>query len=105
MSKAMPELSEYQYGFHDKDISIVKFKKGLSRKVVEEISTMKNEPGWMTDFRLRSLDIFNSKPMPTWGGDLSDLNFDEITYYVKPSEGQGKHGMMFLRRSKIHLIA
>lgn len=90
MSKAMPELSEYQYGFHDKDISIVKFKKGLSRKVVEEISTMKNEPGWMTDFRLRSLDIFNSKPMPTWGGDLSDLNFDEITYYVKPSEGQGK---------------
>ncbi|PWI58345.1 Fe-S cluster assembly protein SufB [Sulfoacidibacillus thermotolerans] len=90
MSKTLPELSEYQYGFRDKDISIVKFEKGLSRKVVEEISMMKNEPGWMTDFRLRSLDIFHAKPMPTWGGDLSDLNFDEITYYVKPSERQGK---------------
>ncbi len=90
MSKALPELEEYQYGFVDKDVSIVRFQKGLSKKIVEEISTMKNEPGWMTDFRLRSLEIFNAKPMPKWGGDLSDLNFDEITYYVKPSEKQGK---------------
>ncbi len=90
MSKALPELEEYQYGFVDKDVSVVRFQKGLSKKIVEEISTMKNEPGWMTDFRLRSLEIFNEKPMPKWGGDLSDLNFDEITYYVKPSEKQGK---------------
>ncbi|MCL6632407.1 MAG: Fe-S cluster assembly protein SufB [Alicyclobacillus herbarius] len=90
MAKSLPELEEYQYGFRDKDISVVKFQKGLNRKIVEEISMMKNEPGWMTDFRLRSLEIFQSKPMPTWGGDLSELDFDDITYYVKPTERQGK---------------
>ncbi|KYP80897.1 Fe-S cluster assembly protein SufB [Ferroacidibacillus organovorans] len=90
MSQKVPELSEYQYGFIDKDVSVVRFNKGLSKKVVEEISSMKNEPGWMTDFRLRSLEIFNNKPMPNWGGDLGSLDFDEITYYVKPSERQGK---------------
>lgn len=90
MAKSMPDLQDYQYGFRDKDISIVKFEKGLNRKVVEQISMMKNEPGWMTDFRLRSLELFEQKAMPNWGGDLSDLNFDEITYYVKPAEHQGK---------------
>ncbi|MCY0903148.1 MAG: Fe-S cluster assembly protein SufB [Firmicutes bacterium] len=85
-----PELEEYQYGFIDKDVSVVRFAKGINRKVVEEISTMKSEPGWMTDFRLRSLEIFEQKAMPNWGGDLGDLNFDDITYYVKPSERQGK---------------
>ncbi|ATY84267.1 Fe-S cluster assembly protein SufB [Kyrpidia spormannii] len=90
MAKVIPELEEYQYGFRDPDIAVVKFQKGLNRKVVEELSMMKNEPGWMTDFRLRSLEIFLSKPLPTWGGDLSELNFDDITYYVKPTERQGK---------------
>jgi len=90
MAKSLPELEAYQYGFHDKDVSVMKMEKGLSRKVVEQISTMKNEPGWMTDFRLRSLDIFYSKPMPNWGGKLDELNFDDIRYYVKPSENQGK---------------
>ncbi|QSO54373.1 Fe-S cluster assembly protein SufB [Alicyclobacillus curvatus] len=90
MAKSLPELEEYQYGFRDKDVSVVKLEKGLSRKVVEQISMMKNEPGWMTDFRLRSLELFYQKPMPGWGGNLSDLNFDDITYYVKPAEKQGK---------------
>ena len=90
MAKSLPELEEYQYGFRDKDVSVARLEKGLSRKVVEQISTMKNEPGWMTDFRLRSLDLFYEKGMPNWGGDLSELNFDEITYYVKPAEKQGK---------------
>jgi Fe-S cluster assembly protein SufB len=90
MAKPLPELEEYQYGFRDKDVSVVKFQKGLSRKVVEEISMMKNEPGWMTDFRLRSLELFYEKPMQNWGADLSDLDFNDITYYVKPSEKQGK---------------
>ena len=90
MAKPLPELEEYQYGFRDKDVSIVKFQKGLSKKVVEEISMMKNEPGWMTDFRLRSLDLFYQKAMPKWGGDLSELNFDDITYYVKPAEKSSK---------------
>lgn len=90
MAKSLPELEEYQYGFRDKDVSVARLDKGLSRKVVEQISGMKNEPGWMTDFRLRSLDIFYEKGMPNWGGDLSELNFDDITYYVKPAEKQGK---------------
>ncbi|MDP9727575.1 Fe-S cluster assembly protein SufB [Alicyclobacillus tolerans] len=90
MAKPLPDMEEYQYGFRDRDISVVKFEKGLTRKTVEEISMMKNEPGWMTDFRLRSLDIFFEKSMPRWGGNLSELDFDDITYYVKPSERKGK---------------
>ncbi len=90
MSQQFPEFEEYQYGFVDPDVSVVRFQKGLTKKTVEEISTMKNEPGWMTDFRLRSLEIFHQKPMPNWGGDLSELDFDDITYYVKPSENKGK---------------
>ncbi|TCP55678.1 Fe-S cluster assembly protein SufB [Tumebacillus sp. BK434] len=88
--KRLPDLPGYQYGFADQHVSLVRFGKGLSRKTVEEISSMKNEPGWMTDFRLRSLELFEQMPMPDWGGDLSGLKFDEITYYVKPSERKGK---------------
>lgn len=86
MSKKAPELSEYQYGFHDEDVSIFRAKKGLTREIVEEISRIKGEEQWMRDFRLKSLEIFQSFPMPDWGGDLTELNFDNITYYVKPSE-------------------
>lgn len=60
--------------------------KGLNRQVVIDISEKKNEPGWMTDFRLNALDIFERKPMPIWGPDLSDLNHEDIYYYVKPLE-------------------
>lgn len=88
--KQLPDLPDYQYGFRKPDISIVKFQRGLTRQTVEEISTMKNEPGWMTDFRLKSLELFQKMPLPTWGGDLTGLNFDDITYYVKPTERQGK---------------
>jgi Fe-S cluster assembly protein SufB len=63
--------------------------KGLNRNLVEQISAQKNEPGWMTDFRLKALAIFEQKPMPTWGGDLSALNPDDIHYYVRPLEKQG----------------
>ncbi|WP_138418523.1 Fe-S cluster assembly protein SufB [Aquibacillus sediminis] len=86
MAKKAPEVGEYKYGFHDKDISIFRTEKGLTKKVVEEISRMKEEPEWMLDFRLKALEQFYKKPMPQWGGDLSELDFDEITYYVKPSE-------------------
>lgn len=86
MAKKMPEIEEYKYGFRDKDVSIFRSERGLTREIVEEISRMKNEPKWMLDFRLKSLDQFYKMPMPQWGGDLNDLNFDEITYYVKPSE-------------------
>src|SRR5690625_2214127 len=90
MAKQMPEAGDYEYGFHDRDVSVFRTERGLTKEVVEEISRMKNEPEWMLEERLKALDIFYSKPMPQWGGDLSELNFDEIIYYVKPSEKQGR---------------
>lgn len=87
MAKKAPEIEEYKYGFHDRDISIFRTERGLTRAIVEEISHMKEEPQWMLDYRLKALEQFYKKPMPQWGGgDLSELDFDEITYYVKPSE-------------------
>lgn len=86
----LPDIDEYKYGFVDRDVSIYRTKKGLSREVVEEISRLKNEPEWMLEFRLKALEIFQKMPMPQWGGDLSELDFDEITYYVKPSERTGR---------------
>ncbi len=86
----MPEMEEYKYGFHDKDVSVFRSGKGLTREIVEEISNMKEEPQWMLDYRLKALEHFYKMPMPQWGGDLSELNFDEIVYYVKPSERQGR---------------
>ncbi|WP_112181753.1 Fe-S cluster assembly protein SufB [Paraliobacillus zengyii] len=86
MAKNAPEVGEYKYGFHDRDVSIFRTEKGLTQKVVEEISNMKEEPQWMLDYRLKALKQFYKMPMPQWGGDLAELNFDEITYYVKPSE-------------------
>lgn len=86
MAKNAPEIGEYKYGFHDRDVSIFRTEKGLTKKVVEEISKIKEEPEWMLNYRMRSLEQFYSKPMPQWGGDLAELDFDEITYYVKPSE-------------------
>ncbi|STO07615.1 MULTISPECIES: Fe-S cluster assembly protein SufB [Exiguobacterium] len=86
MAKNMPDIGDYKYGFHDRDISIFRSGRGLTNEIVETISNMKEEPAWMLEFRLKSLEQFRKMPMPTWGGDLSALDFDEITYYVKPSE-------------------
>ena len=86
MAKKAPDIGEYKYGFVDRDVSVYRTKRGLTREVVEEISRIKEEPEWMREFRLKALEIFYSLPMPQWGGDLSALNFDEIVYYVKPSE-------------------
>lgn len=78
-----------KYGFHVPDSRYVfKSQKGLSREVVAAISEMKGEPQWMRDFRLRSLEIFYRKPMPTWGGDLSGIDFDDIYYYVRATDRQ-----------------
>jgi len=90
MAKKAPVEEEYKYGFHDKDVSVFRTERGLTKAVVEEISRMKEEPEWMLEERLKALEIFYSKPMPQWGGDLSELDFDEIVYYVKPSEEQGR---------------
>ncbi len=83
------DFSYEKYGFKDPEIYVHKTRPGLSREVVEEISAVKGEPHWMREFRLRALEIFFKKPMPTWGADLSELNFDQIVYYVRPSERQG----------------
>ncbi|CAM4375424.1 Fe-S cluster assembly protein SufB [Saccharibacillus endophyticus] len=90
MAKEAPISDEYQYGFHDEHESIYKSGKGLTKEIVISISKMKKEPEWMLDFRLKAFEQFLKMPMPTWGGDLSELNFDEIQYYVKASEGQSK---------------
>jgi len=80
--------SEYKekYGFYDPEKYVFKAKKGLSREVVEEISWMKNEPEWMRQFRLRALDLFLKKPMPQWGANLNDINFDEIYYFLRATD-------------------
>ncbi|MBV1710163.1 MAG: Fe-S cluster assembly protein SufB, partial [Erysipelothrix sp.] len=66
---------EYRYGFSDKDVSIYRTKKGISREIVEEISKLKGEPEWMTQFRLKAYESFMAKDMPTWGANLSQIDF------------------------------
>jgi Fe-S cluster assembly protein SufB len=84
-------IGEYMYGFSDPtDKYVFKSRKGLNREIVAQISEMKGEPAWMRDFRLKALEIFEKKPMPTWGGDMSDLDFQDIFYYVKASAAQEK---------------
>ncbi len=81
----LEKLSEYKYGFSDNVQYTYQTRRGLDAGVVKELSGIKGEPQWMLDFRLRALEIFNKKPMPTWGGQIN-LNLDEITYYTRPSE-------------------
>ncbi len=88
MTDKVPKISdEYKYGFRDKDFSIFKTEKGLSEEVVRVISQEKKEPKWMLDFRLAGLEKFYQKPMQNWGPDLSDLDLNDLTYYVRASEG------------------
>jgi Fe-S cluster assembly protein SufB len=77
-------LDEYKYDFKTEDKPIFKAQKGLSEEVVRQISAHKDEPEWMLEFRLKALEIYYSKPMPTWGGDLDSLNLDEIYFYLRP---------------------
>jgi Fe-S cluster assembly protein SufB len=81
---------EYKYGFADKDVSIYRTKKGITKEIVEEISRIKGEPDWMREFRVKSYEAFVEKKMPEWGADLSGIDFDEYTYYIKPSERMEK---------------
>lgn len=84
-------VGDYQFGFHDStDNYAFTSRKGLDREIISQISEMKGEPDWMREFRLRSLEIFTEKPMPNWGGDMSDLDFQDIYYYVKASDHQEK---------------
>ena len=80
--------SDYKYGFRDEENYVFKSRRGLSPEVVEEISAHKNEPEWMRKFRLKSLEYFRARPLPQWGGNLNEIDFDNIFYYIKPTEKQ-----------------
>lgn len=82
------DLSRYQLGWSDKEDYVFKPRRGLDEDLIKEMSWMKGEPEWMRDFRLRSYEIFKKKAMPNWGGDMSEIFFDEIFYYIKPTENQ-----------------
>lgn len=79
-------LSQYRYGWHDEDVAGASARRGLDEDVVRDISAIKNEPEWMLEHRLKALGLFERKPMPTWGADLSDIDFDQIKYYVRPTD-------------------
>jgi Fe-S cluster assembly protein SufB len=79
-----------EFGFHEAENYAYKARKGLNADVVRDISRMKGEPQWMMDFRLRALELFNQKPMPTWGGNLGTIDFDDIYYYIKPAEDNSR---------------
>ncbi|MFO8173375.1 MAG: Fe-S cluster assembly protein SufB [Longimicrobiales bacterium] len=81
-------LDEYKYGFIDEEKHVFRTQPGLSEEVVRQISAQKDEPEWMLELRLKALKIYESKPMPQWGGDLSDLErvLDEIYFYVRPQD-------------------
>ncbi|HPQ85719.1 MAG TPA: Fe-S cluster assembly protein SufB, partial [Actinomycetota bacterium] len=84
----LADLGSYEYGWHDTDAAGAIAKRGLSEDVVREISALKNEPEWMLEMRLKGLRLFEKKPMPTWGADLSTINFDSIKYFVRSTEKQ-----------------
>ncbi len=84
------DLDDYKYGFSVPENYVFKARKGLDEQIVREISWIKGEPEWMTKFRLHAYQSFLQKPMPTWGADLSGVRFDDIYYYIKPTEKQGR---------------
>ena len=84
------EIGDIQkYDFRTESEAVFKARKGIDAEIVNQISDMKNEPDWMREFRLHALEVFESKPMPKWGGAI-DLNFQDIFYYLKPTNEQGK---------------
>lgn len=91
MSKDEVKFQEdYKYGFKDKDTSIVNTGIGLTEEVVRQISKLKNEPEWMLEFRLKAFKAFQEMPMPSFGPDLSMLNFDSYTYFTRMANGEAK---------------
>ena len=81
------DLGRYKLGWSDEEDYVFKPKRGLNTDIVQEMSWMKSEPDWMRNFRLKSLSRFEKRPMPAWGGDMSGIDFDNIFYYIKPTEG------------------
>ncbi|HLG93064.1 MAG TPA: Fe-S cluster assembly protein SufB [Acidimicrobiales bacterium] len=88
--KEIQSNADYKFGFHDEENYVFKSQRGINEQVVRDISAHKNEPEWMTKFRLRAYRHFLNRPVPKWGGDLSEIDFDNIFYYIKPAAEQGK---------------
>jgi Fe-S cluster assembly protein SufB len=86
--ETLATLGRYDFGWADPDVAGASARRGLSADVVADISALKNEPQWMLDFRLKALDLFDRKPMPRWGSDLSGIDFDNIKYFVRSTEKQ-----------------
>lgn len=88
MSQTISVNQSYKqkYGFSKPEKYVFKTRKGLDRSIVQEISHQKSEPDWMREFRLKSYEIFKKKKQPTWGADISKINYDDIYYYLKPTE-------------------
>ena len=89
-TKLLEGIDEYKWDFRDPPTHVFKARKGLDEEIVRLISDKKEEPEWMLDFRLRALKHFEQRPMPTWGGNLDDMNLDEIYFYTKPAESESK---------------
>ncbi len=79
-----------KYDFRTPEHYVFQTKRGLNREIVEQISAMKGEPQWMRDFRIRALEHYEKRPMPTWGADLSALDLDSLYMYTKPTEQEGR---------------
>ena len=90
MNPELEGIGNYEYGWADSDEAGQVAKRGLDENVVRDISAKKNEPQWMLDMRLKALKFFERKPMPTWGADLSEIDFDNIKYFVRSTEGQAR---------------
>lgn len=86
MHDNVPTRTEYQFGFHDEIESIYDTGKGISKETILDISKRKNEPEWMLKYRLKAYEHFKEREMPTWGADLSEIDFDEYTYYRTASD-------------------
>ena len=86
-----PELKgigRYEFGWADSDAAGADAQRGLNEDIVRDISSKKNEPQWMLDLRLKGHKLFGRKPMPTWGAELNDIDFDNIKYFVRSTEKQ-----------------
>ncbi|EHR60879.1 Fe-S cluster assembly protein SufB [Saccharomonospora cyanea] len=81
-------LGKYQFGWADPDTAGASARRGLNEDVVTDISAKKSEPEWMRETRLKALKLFERKPMPNWGADLSGIDFDNIKYFVRSTEKQ-----------------
>lgn len=88
LNPGLKDLGRYEYGWADSDTAGATARRGLSEEVVRDISARKNEPEWMLKLRLKSLRLFEKKPMPTWGSDLTGIDFQNIKYFVKSTEKQ-----------------